>query len=80
MTEVIEKSSIHKGTYGPNGDFVLNIEGEIYDGLYGSMHYRISTARHLWRCHESSDYEYVGVVDDFGYLVPVGPIINKRGY
>jgi hypothetical protein len=56
------------------------MEGDIFDGIYGSMHYRKAPDRRFWKCYESSDYSYTAVMDDFGDLIPVGPITNMRGY
>lgn len=55
------------------------MSNEIYSGNYGSMHIRMEDRR-LWQCYESSDYEFIGVTDEFGNIIQVGSSKNVRGY
>lgn len=46
---------------------------------YGFIAYPDPNDSRKWLCHDS-DYSWKAVVDDFGYLTPVGPYTNIRGY
>lgn len=54
---------------------------EFTTGNYGSMACR-AEKRHVWTCFDSSDYIWVGVVDDYGNIVrmPGTGYTNVRGY
>lgn len=52
---------------------------EILSGSFGGMAAR-SENRAQWQCYDS-DYGWIGVVDDFGVIVPLQhTVINMRGY
>lgn len=49
-------------------------------GNYGSVAFRTEENRSEWTCYDSSDYRYMGIVDDFGKLVSISSFENIRGY
>lgn len=57
-----------------------SMKDETVDGNYGSFAFRTDANRSVWKCFDSSDYTYKGIVDDFGRIVRVGPLKNMRGY
>ncbi|QVD49234.1 hypothetical protein LUCX_164 [Xanthomonas phage vB_XciM_LucasX] len=60
---------------------MYDLYDESTEGNYGSFAVRQKTNRNQWDCYDSSDYKYVGVVDDFGVVTMLpGTLVNMREY